>query len=131
MATNTRGPLRATSTSTVEKTEKTFRWKPADSSWHPEVKGLYNSLKKLSHFNELEESDMWQARLASKLLSDALFNSVDVNAAHIKNLFDQFDKLGITLANRRRLAIEAEKAEVANNTAQIMADYAARIVKGL
>lgn len=131
MATNTRGPVKRTGTiqATTQKTE--FRWKAADPSWHPEIKGLYNSLKKSAHFSEYQESDMYFARIVADLHSSQMYNKVDMNAALIKTLFEQWKELGITLGTRKRLSIEVERLVEDKKNAELMALMARSIVTGV
>jgi hypothetical protein len=131
MATNTRGPVKRTGTIQATNQKVAFRWKPADPDWHPEIKGLYNSLKKSAHFSEYQESDMYFARIVAKTHSEQLFNTVDMNAALMKTLFEQWKELGVTLGTRKRLAIEVEKITEDKKHGELMALVARSMVTGV
>lgn len=109
---------------------KSFTWKNAEKTWHPEVRELYNSLKSSEHFDEFQKTDMAHARIVAILLSDALYNSVEVNAAHLKNLFEQWDKLGATLGTRRKLQLEVEKVVEEQKAGELMNAMALSIITG-
>lgn len=129
--TNTRGPIRASASKTTGNTaRRKFRWKTAEPDWHPEVQGLYNSLKKSEHFEDFQESDMYYARIVAIEHSDILYNSVEKNAALIKIIFEQWKELGATLGTRRRLALEVEKVEEQKNTGELMNQMAHSILTG-
>lgn len=131
MSTNTRGPVRAsTNPITTTDAKKKFVWKKANDDWHDDVKGLYNALKKSEHADQFEETDMYHARLISQLLSDAMDNQVDVNAAHIKNLFTELKELGTTLGTRKRLALEVEKVKDNQAASELMANVFSSIITG-
>lgn len=131
MATNLRGPLSRNDTASKQpKKKKKFAWKPADPSWHPEVKHMYNSLKSLDHFDDFEATDMMHARLVAMEHSMALENTVERNAALLKLIFAEWKELGTTVATRRRLAIEAEKVQEMSKTGEQMALLAQQIITG-
>lgn len=130
MATNSRGPVGKTVPGSSSKKKAKFVWKAPDPSWHPMVKGMYNSLKKMTHFEDLEESDMWFARLIAEEHNKVLMNTVEINAAHTKLVFQEWKELGVTLGTRRRLAIEAQKVEEISKTGEQMALLAQQIITG-
>lgn len=116
--------------SSHQSNKKKFTWKSADPNWHPEVRGMYNSLKKSAHFDDFEESDMYFARLVAIEHTKVLQNSVEINAAHTKLVFEQWKELATTLGTRKRLAIEIEKIQEDRNTGQLMSQLATSIVTG-
>jgi hypothetical protein len=131
MATNTRGPVKRTTNNQITKPKTSFRWKPADPKWHPEIIGLYNSLKKSAHFDEFQESDMYHARIVAETHSFQLQNKLEMNAALIKTLFAEWKELGTTMGTRKRLAIEVEKIVEDKKSAELMEMMARSIVTGI
>lgn len=134
MATNTRGPIShkgRTSSTAPSTNKKKFVWKAADPEWHPEVKGMYNSLKKSAHFDDFEESDMYFARLVAIEHTKVLQNTVEINAAHTKLVFEQWKELATTLGTRKRLAIEIEKVQEDKNSGQLMSKMVESIITGI
>lgn len=87
------------------------RFPPAKKEWPEDVRKWYAGYKNLPHFEEMTETDVYQLRVLFDLLSDAMGNKVEINAAHYKNILTQLNEFGGTISGRRKMSIEQKIVE--------------------
>jgi hypothetical protein len=105
---------------------------PADSSWYPEVKRLYEALFDSPMACTYEQSDVEFAYVNAEVLNIALSartTASGLNASLIAGCMSAFGRLGITEGDRRRLGIEVEQPDGRSDTVAVLEGYRERLGK--